>query len=543
LLLADAVLELLRDEGVERIFGNPGTTELPLIEALARKGELAYTLALHEGPAVAMADGYARAAGAPSFVNLHVAAGVANGLSAMANARRSRVPMVVTAGQQDRRHLDQDPMLAGDSVAIAAPVCKSAVEVHHPPDLPTVLRRAFAVARTPPEGPVFVSIPVDLLGEPLTVDVPPRSPIHPPQVAGGVREAAALLRAAERPALVAGDGIGREDALEEAAAVAEAVGATVYLQPMYDRVPFRVDHPLVAAELPPSNAEIEAILDRHDVVLGVGARLFAPHYYSQRNALPRGTRLLQVDSDPEQVGRNHPVALGMVGGIRQTLAALASALLEGHKAPASQAEPRQAESPRREEAPSGALPLEPREAIQAIVDSLPDRVTVVEEAVTSSRALRAALRPARNGSFHRTAGSALGWGVGAAVGIGFARPGSPVVAVLGDGSAAYGIQALWTAAHESVDAVFVVLNNRQYRAVKTGLARIGADLSTRHPGSELVSPALDWPRLARGFGVEARRAESAAEIDEALRTAAALGGPRLIEVPIAGITASEGRLS
>jgi benzoylformate decarboxylase len=232
----EAFLEILRSEGVSRVFGNPGTTELPLTDALSDADELRYVLGLQEGSVVAMADGYARATNSTSFVHLHVAAGLANGLSGLLNASRSRTPMVVVAGQQDRRHLIQDPMLSGDLVGLASAAVKSAVEVQHAYDLVPVLRRAFTLARQPPAGPVFVSVPMDLLEEEVSVDVPARSRLGPPAAAGGVVEAAALLAGASKPAIVAGDGVGREGAIEPLVELAELLGATVYHQPMYDGV-------------------------------------------------------------------------------------------------------------------------------------------------------------------------------------------------------------------------------------------------------------------------------------------------------------------
>ncbi|MEQ6902577.1 thiamine pyrophosphate-binding protein, partial [Nocardioides sp. YIM 152588] len=330
-----AVVEVLRSEGVDRVFGNPGTTELPFLDALV-DGGIDYVLGLHEGSLVATADGYARATGRTAVVNLHVAAGLANGLIGMLNARRSRTPLVVTAGQQDRRHLLQEPMLSGDLVALAAGASKWAVEVGRVEDLVPILRRAFALAATPPAGPVFVSLPMDLFGEPaeLTVDpvlARPRGPGSP-----DVAEARARLLAARSPAVVAGDGVGRAHAVPELVAVAEALGAVAYHQPMHDAVDFPFSHPLHAGMLPPTNEGSRTVLAEHDVVLLAGAR-FWPHHYTPGPPLPDGTAVIQVDDEADQLGRPVPADLALGGDLRANLAALAAGLGSGSAESAARA--------------------------------------------------------------------------------------------------------------------------------------------------------------------------------------------------------------
>ena len=249
--VADRFLELLRDEGVDRVFGNPGTTEVPMIEALSGARDLTYTLGVQEQAVVAMADGYARTSGRPSFVNLHAAGGLSNGLIGMLNALRSHTPMVVTAGQQDQRHLVYGPMLSGDLVGLARTAAKSAEQVHRAEDLPIVMRRAFALARTAPAGPVFVSIPSELFGQEGAPAAPVRTAPPGLGVADGVDRAAAVLAAAERPAIIAGDRVGQGGAVGELMELAEVLGAVVVPQPMFDAVNADSEHPLTAPMPPP----------------------------------------------------------------------------------------------------------------------------------------------------------------------------------------------------------------------------------------------------------------------------------------------------
>ncbi|GAA2727337.1 thiamine pyrophosphate-binding protein [Actinocorallia aurantiaca] len=536
------MLAVLRDEGVSKVFGNPGTTELPFVEALARSPEFGYVLGVQEASVVAMADGYARATRRPAFVSLHAAAGLANGLAGLLNANRSRTPLVVTAGQQDRRHLLHDPMLSGDLPGLARAAVKQAVEVQHARDLPVLLRRAFALAVRPPAGPVLLSIPMDLLEEETHVGPPPpRSRRGGTAPAAGWREAAALLAGAAAPAVVAGDGVGRDDALAEMVAVAEALGATVFHQPMNDGVDFPTTHPLYAKTLEPRNSAIRSALDGHDVVFVVGTRAFTAHHYEPGSPIPEGTSVVQLDDDPDEPGRVFPVALGLVGGIRATLAELAGALAgrvrdaparteaAGRKHAAGRAALRD-----RALAAYGDAPMDPLAAVHAVVAGIPDDAVVVEEAITSGVLLRRLLPLRRPRSYVHTVGGGLGHGIGAAVGARLGDPSRPVVAVLGDGCTLFGLQGLWSAARYDVPVVFVVMNNGEYRTLKETVGRRGRIGDGRCAGLDLNPPELDFTEAARFFGVEAVRAGSARQVTEAVAKAVAGGRPFLVDVPVTG---------
>ena len=535
----DAMLEVLRSEGVDKVFGNTGTTELPFVEALSRRPEFDFVLGLHEGSVVAMADGYARATGRAAFVSLHAAAGLANGLSGLLNANRSRTPMVVTAGQQDRRHLRTDPMLSGDLVALARPAVKHAVEVHHGYDLAPAVRRAFQLAEQPPAGPVFLSIPMDLLEEQADVDPPPpKSTLAGLGPAAGVRAAAELLATARRPAIIAGDGIGREGAVAELVAVAEALGAITFAQPMYDRVNFPTTHPLYGGMLDARNSEIRAALDGCDTVFIVGARAFTAHHYSPGSAIAEGTVVVQLDSDCGELGRNIPVALGLLGGISVTLTALAAEVTGRVADRVSRTVEigRNNEAARglvrkRARACSGDAPMDPLAAVHAIVAGLPDDTVVVEEAITCGLLLRTVLPRHDPRSFVHTVGGGLGSGIGAAIGTALADPGRPVVAVLGDGCAMFGLQGLWTAAHRKLPVVFVVMNNGEYRTLKETTDRRGTALDG-FVGLDLGPPDLDFTRAAEFFGMTGVRATSTRNLAELVAKATVSGEPVLIDVPI-----------
>jgi benzoylformate decarboxylase len=540
---ARALFSILRDEGVDRIFGNPGTTELPLLDALVDETDLPYILGLHEGGVVAMADGYARATRRPAFVNLHVAAGLANGLIGLLNARRSGTPLVVTAGQQDRRHLVHDPMLTADLVGLARPAVKSAVEAAHARDLPLLLRRAFALATTPPTGPVFVSIPMDLLAEEVEVAVPARSARPAPGPAGGVDEAAALLAAARRPAIIAGDGVGRDGAVAELVAVAEAVGAAVYHQPMADGVNFPGSHPLYQGMPLPTNADIHRHLLPHDVALVAGARAFAAHHYTPDQPIPDRTLVVQLDADPTEPGRNFPVHVGLVGGLAATLGLLAKRLqgrVPGAAARAATLAKASAATRARIDSAArdayGAAPMAPLAAMHAIAAALPRDAIVVEEAITAGLLLRQVLRQDRPGSYVHTVGGGLGWGIGAAVGTRMGAPDRPVLAVLGDGCAAFGLQGLWTAARYRVPVAFVVVDNGEYRTLKDTLDRSPSRSTQRgrYLGLDLRDPTLDWRGAGQLFGIPVVQPPDCTALGDTVAALATMDGPLLIDVSVKG---------
>lgn len=533
-----ALLDILRGEGVDRVFGNPGTTELPFLAALSETEDAPeYVLGVHEGAVVSMADGYARGTGRPAFVSLHIAAGLANGLIGLLNARRSRTPLVVTAGQQDRRHLQQDPMLSGDLTALAAPAVKATFDVQHARDLPLALRRAFALAVRPPAGPVFLSVPMDLLDEDTEIEVPARTPASAPGPAPALERAALLLGDAARPAIVAGDGVGREAALDALVRVAEACGATVYHQPMADCLDFPTTHPLHAGMLPPRHDAIRAALGAHDTVLIAGAHAFTPHHYTPGPALPPGLTVVQLDSDPDEIGRNFPADAGLVGALAPSLDRLAELLRDrvpDHTAKARVLRTGERHSGERDRTESEAraaysdAPLAPWAAAHAVARGLPPDAVVVEEAITVGLLLRRLVRLDRPGSYTHTVGGGLGWGIGAAVGRALAEPGRPVVAVLGDGCTLFGLQGLWSAARQGVPVLFVVLANGAYRTVQNTYESMGGQGVC--PGTELGP--LDFTQAAAFFGVDAVRAQSATQLRELVAGAAKLTRPLLVDVPL-----------
>ena len=537
---AEVLLDVLRSEGVTHLFGNPGTTELPLIDALAAVDDLRYVLALQEATAVGMADGYAQVTGRPAFLNLHTSAGLGNAIGNLTNAVANRTPLVVTAGQQDRRHIVSDPLLAGDLVGLARPVAKWSHEVRTGDELGTILRRAFADAATAPGGPVFVSLPMDLLDAEGAADAPPRSNVDHAGVAGGLEELAGLLTTVppERLAIVIGDEAAGAQA--GVAALAEALGCRVFGSPLYGRQVFPIGHPHWAGALPPAAAGIRAQLEAFDRVLLVGGQAFLVYPYTPGPVVPPTTELLHLSPSAGDVGRTHPVRLGLVGDPAASVAALLPLVRSRVDAGAAEAQHEALIAARRsaaeayEEAATSkyaSSPMAPISAAHAIVRSLPAGTIVVDEAITTGTHVRGF----HDGPYLFCRGGGLGWGMPAALGASLGSRGEPVVCVVGDGSAMYSPQALWTAAAEGLPVVFCVVNNRQYLILKNALRqRNGPTVATqRYVGMDLADPPVDFVALATSMGVAAQVVEKAHDVGDAVRAALDTGRPQLLELPIA----------
>jgi len=533
----EALLEVLRTEGVRHVFGNPGTTELPLVDALAAVDDLEYVLALQEATAVGMADGYAQATGRPAFLNLHTSAGLGNAIGNLTNAQAMGTPLVVTAGQQDRRHKHHDPLLAGDLVGLAAPVSKWTHEVTNLGELGVILRRAFSDATSAPRGPVFVSLPMDLLDEDGDAAVPPKSTVERSNAPAGhlLDELATRLTSAERVAIVAGDEVAHAGAVAELVDVAEALGCWVHGSPLHSNVVFPTAHPLWRNALPPSAGAIAGILGQYDVVLLVGGRAFMVYPFSPGPAVPPSVELLHLSPDAHQLGRTWPTALGLVGDPRASLAALRTRLGPADDLTAARTARNESDAAFDAKARDAydTVPMPPAAAVHALLRAMPSDTPVVDEAITTGSYVRGYLR-AEPGQYFFCRGGGLGWGMPAALGVSLARDRSPVLCIVGDGSAMYSPQALWTAAAQQLPVVFAVVNNRQYLILKNALRSMkGETVRTgRYVGMDLDDPPVDFVALARSMGVPGQLVEKASDVGDALHTAFAAGGPHLLELPI-----------
>jgi len=545
---AAVLLEVLRSEGVRYIFGNPGTTELPLIDAMLGAPDIGYILGLQEASVVAMADGYAQASRRVGFINLHTAGGLGHGMGNLLNANVSSTPMVVTAGQQDSRHTIADPLLLGDLVRIASPAVKWGAEVTHPDQLPVLLRRAFHDANAAPTGPVFLSLPMDVMEEMSTVAIPERSYIERRPVAGSLERLAVHLAqiAPGRLAIIAGDEVYASNAAAQVTALAEMLGAPVFGSSWPSRIPFPTAHPLWAGNLPTTAAKIAHQLSGYDAIFALGGKSLITILYTEGPAVPNGCAVFQMSADVRDLGRTYYTPLSVVGDIRDSLSALLPLLARASspkqaayaalrtKAADDQAQRRSqlAEQARNQFDAAVTTPLV---AAQQAVRAIGPDIAIVDEAIATSTHVRRFLDSASASQYSFLRGGGLGWGMPAAVGASLGLDRQPVVCLVGDGAALYSPQALWTAAHEDLPVTFVVMNNREYNVLKNfmrGQTHYLSAKGNRFIAMDLDLPPIDYLALATAMGVPARRIARAGDIAPAIEAGIASRKANLIEVVI-----------
>jgi benzoylformate decarboxylase len=541
-----AFLQLLVDEGVTHLFGNPGTTELPIMEVVPQFPQLKFVLGLQEAVVVAMADGYARAAGRLTAANVHVAPGLGNAMGALYNAKFSGSPIILTAGQQEQGHGLREPLLYAPLVPVAQPFVKWAVEVTRVEDLPLVVRRAAKLALTPPTGPVFISLPGDILEQQAELDLgrPTRVDARMRPRDEALERVAGALAAAREPVIVAGQELATHGAFAEAAELAELLGAAVYQQSVPYAAQFPTAHPAYMGALTRNQKLVRATLEPHDLMLCLGADLLRMSVYSPIDPLPPHMTVVHVSERDWELGKNNATEFALQANVKETLRALLPILKKkvSSEARAQAAARLAALAPRnwaaqRDQARLAAFeaaeekPIDPRFLMLRIAESLPEDAVVVEEALTSAYALPQFLELRDPHCFYGLASGGLGFGMAGAVGVSLALPGRPLAAVIGDGSAMYGIQALWSAAHLKLPITYVITNNRSYRILKERLISMrGTD---RFVGMDLRDPEIDFTGLAQSMGVAARRIVEPQDFAPALREAMASGAPRLIEVMVA----------
>ena len=543
-----ALLELLKQEGVKIIFGNPGTTELPLMDAFAVEREMRYVLALQEAPAMGMADGYAQASGQLSCVNLHAAPGLGNAMGMLYDAQKAGSPVIVTAGQHEQRFNFTEPLLWADLPVVARPFVKWSEEVRRLSDLPRAIHRAAKTALAPPTGPVFLSLPGDILtdSEDLDLGRPTRIASGFRGDAGAITAAAALMAKARSPVIVAGDAVPQGNALQELVALAEALAAPVYDEGMATRAMFPSSHPLYRGALVRLPAAIRGMLDQHDLLVSIGADLFTLSLPDDVESMPEGMPIVHLDTNPWELGKNYPTGVAILGEPKTTLPEMTQALLALRSGADRDTVAKRLEHARAEgisslarlnanaEALSERHPIHPLALMQAIGRVLPANATVIDETVSSGAGLRRFLKSDDPQSFFGMRGGGIGWGLPAAIGAKLALPDRPVVALIGDGSAMYTIQGLWTAARENLAMVFVIINNYSYRILKqrTNAMKGLAAQADLYVGMELDRPRIDFVSVATGLGLTAYRATTLSQVQDMLEAALAHNGPTLLDVEV-----------
>ena len=550
---SSAFLSLLADEGVTHLFGNPGTTELPIMDALARQPTtgpaISYVLGLQESVVVAMADGFARASGQLTACNVHVAPGLGNAMGSLYNAHWVGSPIIVTAGQQEQGHGLTEPLLYGPLMPMAAPVSKWSVEVTRLADLPRIVRRAAKVATTPPTGPVFISLPGDVLNDREALELGRSSRVDtrslpPPDL---VEQLASRMLEAESPVIICGAELVAQDALEQAAGLALRLGAPVYQQTVPHGVHFPSTHPAFMGALSRSQAAVRKTLREHDLLIALGGDVLRMSVHSPTEPLPQDMPIVQLGQSDWEMAKNYPVELAVRADLRATLEALDSTLAA--RLSPSQAEQRAArvkameqhnwasrrenlivELSERDEGPA----LDPDVVMLRIVENLPPQAIVVEEALVSGRSLLSLLPLRDRYGYFGLASGGIGFAIAGAIGIQLAQPSRPVTAIIGDGSAMYSIQALWTAAHLRLPITYVIANNRGYRIIKERLQAFHGN--DNFIGMDFRDPPIDFASLANSMGVHGERVNTQDALVRALEAAhergVSGGGPTLLDVSV-----------
>ena len=520
----DASFDLFRTQGMTTMFGNPGSTELPMLADFP--ADFRYVLGLQEAVVVGMADGYAQASGQTTMANLHTAPGLGHAMGAIFNAQANHSPLLITAGQQVRAHITMQANLTNrDAIRVPHPFVKWAYEPARAEDVPLALAHGLHLASLPPKGPTFVSLPMDdwavevdeaAAREAVGRSVNGRALADPE----AVRTLAERLEAASSPVMVAGPDIDASGGWDAAIALSERQRLPVWATPAPGggRIGFPENHPNYRGVLPPAIGPVAQTLEQHDLILVVGSSVFPYYPYIPGPLLPDGAKLVAITSDPDEASRA-PMGDALVANVKLTLEALLEAVPESSR-PALEPNEGPGEIPPTD-------PLNPSTVHSALAEVFPEDGIVVLESPSSTLALRNQLRLSRPGSYYFAAGGGLGFGLPASIGVQLAQPDRPVVCVLGEGSAQYAVGAFWTAVAYDVPVTFLVVRNDEYAILKWF-----ADVEQIQGAPGLDLPKLDVAAVAEGYGVTAKRVKERDEVRDALAKAFASSKPELVEVPV-----------
>lgn len=543
-------MESLVAHGVERIFGNPGTTESPLLQSLASYPSIHYVTTLQESIALCAASYYAQTTGKTGVVSLHVAPGLGNAIGMMYGALRANSPMIVTAGQQDTRLRLNNPVLGHDLVAMAEPVTKWSVQVERGDEMGPILRRAFKVAHDPPAGPVFVALPIDVMEQETEHRPASVADLHrvPPPSPDGIKAIADKLLAAKQPVIVAGDDVARAGANDLLVRLAELVGASVWTEGLKLLNAFPTSHPSARLGLPLDAASLAKCLGDSDAVLLIGGPFFEEVWHSPGSPFPPGATVMHIEATPEQLAYAIAPDIGLVGGLHACLTELGSAIeAAADSASAAAAAERNSALRARKDAEQSAQqaridkawdrdPISMPRVMAEINSALPENAVVVDETITASIDLAKTISFEKSGDYYGARGGGIGQGIAGALGVAVGEPTRPIICLSGDGSAMYAIQALWTAAHVELPILFIILANREYRILKHNVdvyrQRFGISSQEPYAHMDLGNPQLGFVEMAAGMGVAGTRINQADKIGPAMAAALATGRPHLIEIQI-----------
>jgi|TARA_B110000263_G_scaffold249795_1_gene268583 benzoylformate decarboxylase len=545
-----AVLEMLKAEGVQHIFGNPGTSEGPLMDMLGDYPELEYHLTLQESVAVGMGESYARSIETAACVMLHVDSGLANGICLMLDALNTGTPMVVMSANYDARKVNETMT---DLAELVRPVTKWSVELDLADQIPSVIRRAFHEANSHPRGPVYVGFSANALEAEAEMNIVPSNKMHDDTRPSpkGIEEAVALIAAAKNPLMMVGDRVSEDHANDVAVELAELMGFPVY-QSRGAEVAFPTMHPQFFGNHTLRTPGGRAILEDKDLVLCIGMDAIDELFYWGDVILGENTKLIHIDPIPGRAGRSEPTDVGIVShcrmGIEELIAGLKPLVtpelaneIDGRKigVVAAAADKRKAF----EESVTenwDSKPMSPARMMYELAAAMPDNAIVVDDSLSNRATMRHYFQGKNRGDIRAFRGQAIGGGMGATMGVKVAHPDRPVVGILGDGSAMMTVQGLWTAANDNIPCVFVICNNGMYRILKVNFDVYQRDILQMKETAGENLPYSDFPTpfhisaIAGGMGVAGERITDPAEIAPALQRALASGKPAVLDIVIDG---------
>ena len=540
-----ALLQMFVAEGVNYVFGNPGTSETPMMTILPEYKDLDYILVLQEGVAVGMAEGYGRSTGTVPLVSLHIDNGMANGLSLMIDQLRSGTPMVMTAGNKDIRKLGPG---RSDLAELARPFAKWSAEITHAGQVPSVIRRAFQEAKTSPTGPVFVGMSANAFDDVADVNIQPSTDVvqNSSTNPNTLEEVCDLLSTASKPIMIIGDRL--NGANQAAVKLAETAGIPVYGHGSFE-VNFPATHPLWQGNLSVRNPDAVKAIRSADLIIAAGCTVFDDFFYQAEDIIPKSAKLVHIDSDPSSVGKSEPSDIAILAAPSEVITQLAESVsyeFTGTKAEEAALRVKDAasvSSARREAFAKSATkqrnmsPMSPSTFAATFADALPSDATVFNDGISTGGLIFEAMSPDERGSYYAIRGGAIGWGMGATMGVQLGQPDRPVVGVMGDGTAIMTIQALWTAANSNIPAVFVICNNRSYRILKLNSnvyhRMQGLQTPENYVASDFDLP-LDFKSQADAYGVEGVRVETPDELTAQIQRGCELNKPLVIDAVIDG---------
>ncbi|MCH8200381.1 MAG: thiamine pyrophosphate-binding protein [Chloroflexi bacterium] len=544
------MIEQLLADGTKYVFGNPGTTEQGFMDALQDYPQLEYILSLHEGVATGIADGYARASGRPAFLQLHITPGLGNAMGMLYNSYRAGTPLVVYAGQHPHRGTSQDPILTGDVVRLAEPLTKWAVEASDPAELPILLRRAFKVALEPPRGPTFISVPTNVMDEEAEAQIAPANYVdtNVRPSAETTERIARLFIDARSPTLIVGDGVSVSGGQAELVQLAELTGARVHSS-FAAELPFPSAHPLYQGLLNVvSPSMLKGQLADADLVVAIGTPVLTLLFPLDEPPFADETKVVHIDLNAREIGKNWRVDVGVMADPRLAMSDVIEAIKRLQTDDQRKTAQERADKVKQAgDQMMGALgaaakarwdnsPMTAGRMMSELGEAMAPDTVLFDESITAGGFLMRYLRFPDTRRHYRASGGGLGPGMPNPIGIKLARPEVSVMSVVGDGSALYTIQALWTAAHHKIPVTWVIANNRSYRILKLNmLDYLGEGAAGREfVAMDMTEPALDFAQIAASFGVKGVRIEHPDEIGDALREAQGSGEPRLLDIVIDG---------